>query len=265
MAFMNRWRFPLGGEKVSRRDLLRSVGAVGCAIGASSLIHHVTPGGVFMSDENLIPAKEAVDHLILGAADLDQGVAWLEKLTGVKAVIGGVHPGRGTRNALASLGRRQYLEIMAPDPAQDGAALPYDLKTLAAPRLVHWAAVTNDIDLIARKAGMAGIEVFGPRDGSRARPDGRMLKWKTLDVQNRMGGVRFMPIPFFIQWAGDSLHPSQDSPKGLELQSIEMEHPDAANMLKLLHSLGIQARIKQAKDPRLRAWLKTPNGKIELT
>src|SRR5262245_51161548 len=243
-------RLSRGGDRISRRELLRSIGtiggAVGGAIGAPSLIHRMAIGGTFMSDENLIPAKTAVDHLILGVSDLDQGIAWFEKLSGVKAVVGGLHPGRGTRNALVSLGGRQYLEIMAPDPAQEGAALPYDLKSLAAPRLVNWAAATNDIDSIARKARLAGLNVFGPRDGSRARPDGRMLKWKTLDVQNRMGSVRISPIPFFIQWAVDSLHPSEDSPKGLELRSFEMEHPDADNVLKTLRSIGIEAQVRQA-------------------
>lgn len=249
------------GAQFARRDLLQAL----IAACASSLLKRPAFGGILMSSENLIPAKTAVDHLILGASDLDQAVEWFEKATGVKPLIGGVHPGRGTRNALVSLGGRQYLEIMVPDPAQQVASLPYDLKSLATPRLVHWAAATNDIDSIAQKAHSAGMSVFGPRDGSRARPDGRMLRWKTLDVQNRMGGVRFAPIPFFIEWAADSPHPSQDSPKGCEFLAFEMAHPDSTIISESLNKLGIESKIMQSKESRLRATLKTPKGKVELS
>ncbi|HKQ73061.1 MAG TPA: VOC family protein [Blastocatellia bacterium] len=215
-----------------------------------------------MNNEEMIPAKVSLDHLILGASDLNQAIAWFEKATGVKPVIGGVHPGRGTRNALVSLGDRHYLEILAPDPAQQGVSLKYDLKSLTTPRLIHWVAVANDVNLVVEKARAAGLNPVGPRDGSRARPDGRMLKWSSLDVVNNESVTL---IPFFIQWAADSSHPSKDSPAGCELQSFEMESPHPGSVINILEAFGIKAEVKQAKEARLRATLKTPNGKVELS
>src|SRR5206468_5457227 len=133
-----------------------------------------------------------------GAADLDRGIAWVERTTGVKPIVGGTHPGAGTQNALISLGGRQYLELIAPDPLQKAYNFHIDVRTLSEPRLITWAARTTDINAVAKMARDAGQQIFGPRDGSRARPDGTLLKWKSLGVLNKLGQPDVEPIPFFI-------------------------------------------------------------------
>jgi hypothetical protein len=215
--------------------------------------------------EDLIPAGRAVDHLLLGAADLESAITWVERKTGVRAEAGGSHPGVGTRNALLSLGARQYLEIIAPDPNQTTFNFQIDIRKLTTPRLITWAASTSDIDAVAKRARDAGHQLFGPRDGSRAKPDGKMLRWKTLGVMNKFGLQGVEPIPFFIQWASDSLHPSQDSPKGCELQSFEIGHPEAGEVSGTLKKLSIEARTKQATSATLTVVLKTPRGRVELS
>ncbi|HEX9942466.1 MAG TPA: VOC family protein [Thermoanaerobaculia bacterium] len=246
----------MNAHDLTRREMLRWCGAVGgfCLF-----------GGTLTAEAESVPATRAVDHLLLGVADLDHGIEWVEKLTGVKAVFGGSHPGRGTRNALLSLGGRRYLEIIAPDPEQTAYNFQIDIRKLAEPRLITWAAAASDINAIAKKARDAGYQLFGPNDGSRARPDGKVLKWKTLGIQNALGHDGVEPIPFFIEWAADSLHPSQDSPQGCELQSLAMEHPDAAKVRSALKDLGIELKVKQASGARLTATLKTPKGKVELS
>jgi Glyoxalase-like domain len=242
---------------LTRRELLARA-AAGAGLGLL--------GGRMTNAATLTPARDAVDHLLLGAADLDQGVAWLEGLTGVKAVAGGSHPGAGTRNALVSLGGRQYLEVIAPDPKQDAVsnARVDGLRRLAQPRLVTWAAAAKDIAATAARARQAGLEVSDPSDGSRARPDGKLLRWKALRVPSTVGADDVEPVPFFIEWAAGSLHPSQDSPTGCTLRSFEIEHPEPARVVQALEKLGIAAKVRPAKAARLLATLATPRGEVQL-
>jgi hypothetical protein len=210
------------------------------------------------------PARAVVDHLLLGAADLETGISWVEKLTAVRAVLGGSHPGVGTRNALLSLGR-QYLEIIAPDPAQTAFNFHIDIRRLTHPQLITWAARTNDIDSIANYASQVGHQISGPRDGSRVRSDGVVLQWRTLGIANHLGGPAVEPIPFFIQWAAGSAHPSQDSPQGCQLQSFEIEHPEPASVTQMLKALEMEVPVKPGKNVRLIATLRTPMGVVNLT
>ena len=99
-----------------------------------------------------------LDHILLGCNDLDRGIAFVEERAGVRAAFGGVHPGRGTRNALLSLGERRYLEIIAPDPKQEQSSIPAYavrqltiIKELTVPRLVGWAAHPGEIEAFAKK------------------------------------------------------------------------------------------------------------------
>src|SRR5690242_4253109 len=92
-----------------------------------------------------------LDHILLGCADLERGIAFVEEKTGVKAAFGGVHPGRGTQNALLSLGTRRYLEIIAPDPKQSGEPQYPIITKLAEPRLIGWAAHPGDLQSLAAR------------------------------------------------------------------------------------------------------------------
>jgi hypothetical protein len=209
----------------------------------------------------MTPAAAAVDHLIIGAGDLDAGIDWLEKRIGVRPVAGGSHPGRGTRNALLALSGRQYIEVLAPDPAQGEPRA--DLRALTEPKMIGWAAAADDIAGIARRLKSAGISSAGTRPGARTRPDGRQLSWTTLAPAMEFAEALFDPIPFFIQWTAGSAHPSQDSPRAGELRSLEFEHSRADELRRALQRIGVDAVVR-AGTPRIVVTLNTPRGRVTL-
>jgi Glyoxalase-like domain len=208
--------------------------------------------------EETVPAD--LDHILLGVDDLDRGIAWVEQRTGVRAIFGGVHPGRGTRNALLSLGPRRYLEIIAPDPQQplQGPAQP--LVAMREPHLFNWAVHTDDIAAAAKRAVAAGFAIDGPTDGSRTRPDGKMLRWKACRLKDDREGL----LPFFIQWDRDSLHPSEDAPSGCTLKRFFSQSPAAQELAQLCQRLGVDIAVERDDKPLLRALISSHKGQVEL-
>jgi hypothetical protein len=206
-----------------------------------------------------VPAE--FDHMVLGINDLERGIAFVEERAGVRAVFGGVHPGRGTQNALLSLGTRRYLEIVAPDPKQTVTPWVPGLSLMGEPRLVAWAAHTDDIAALAQKAKAAGFSIEGPGDGSRARPDGKVLHWKSFRLADDRGGL----LPFFIEWSRDSVHPSVDAPSGCRLERFLAAAPQPDKLAAEYRSLGVEIATMRAEKTQLCARIAGPKGEFELT
>ena len=220
-------------------------------------------GGVLAAPKMLWAADAgpgALDHIILGINDLNRGIAFVEEKTGVRAAFGGVHPGRGTQNALLSLGEQHYLEIIAPDPKQDVPPQISGLRELQEPCLVGWAVHTSDIAAAAKRLRDAGIAIAEPRDGSRLRPDGRTLRWKSFSLKDDRQGL----LPFFIEWSSDSIHPSTDAPAGCRLTHFSAQSPDPAELARTLKTLGTDLMIERAAKAQLLARIAGPRGALEL-
>src|SRR5689334_6927040 len=105
------------------------------------------------------PMHAVLDHLVVAAETLDQGEDYLASLLGTRPRRGGKHVAMGTHNSLLRLGRGSYLELIAIDPGAATPARPrwFDLdrpamRALLAqqPRLIHWAARTDDIETARR-------------------------------------------------------------------------------------------------------------------
>lgn len=195
----------------------------------------------------VIDLSKNLDHILLGCRDLDQGIAYVETLSGYRAALGGSHPGRGTRNALLKMGSQLYLEIIAPDPQQKELVWHWEIAKLSEPMLLGYAVRQSNLEAYAASLLAKGIPCIGPTGGSRARPNGQLLRWQTLSYRDDRNGL----LPFFIDWDLDSLNPSSDAPGDLSLlsftrsgQLLEETIPPQGEHKVLLPNQSVQLRAR---------------------
>jgi len=205
-----------------------------------------------------------LDHLVYAVPDLERGMAEIAQRFGAEATLGGHHPGVGTRNALIEVGERRYLEILAPDPTQDTfSGFGRWVAELKAPRLVTWAARTDELEAWSRAADGVGLEPGEILAMERRLPDGSVLAWRLLSLGIDRGGR----LPFCIQWRDK--HPTDDlAASGCRLCQLRLAAggpPYLTHDLDALgFSLGDTLHVSRARDG-LAAVFETPRGRVELT
>jgi hypothetical protein len=212
--------------------------------------------------------KSQIDHVIWAVPDLDAGAEYFEKVSGVTPTVGGVHPGRGTRNKLVSAGDSMYFEIIAPDPAQmpfDPIANPvqafaHTISQMPAPEVDMFAFSSADLEAAAAAGRELGLEVVGPTPGQRVTPEGALIRWSHVDFIGHDFG-QF--IPFAINWL-DSPHPSTTSPQGAVIERITVEHPRADELRRIYEALGVPAEVVAADEPVIIVHMSSTKGSFEV-
>lgn len=199
-----------------------------------------------------------MDHITVTAPTLESGVEFVTTKLGVAPRQGGKHPRMGTHNCLLKLGDTLFLEVIAPDPDAPRPGHPrwFELDAMAPdapPRLAMWVARTADI----RAACAACPEPLG-----EIEPMSRgLLDW--LITIPADGSLPFNGCaPALIQWHANR-HPASDmAESGCTLTQLEIRHPDADRLSRLLRRIGFEgmASVSVAERPSLRAHFLTPDG-----
>ena len=139
-----------------------------------------------------------LDHAIIGLRDLASAHS-LGSALGVVVSPGGVHPGWGTKNAIARFGL-DYFELLAVDDPAEAAASPRGQAFLR--WLQHgegwlgFALASDDVEADAAAIRARGLDVEAPQRGARKRPNGTTMSWRNARIAGHQWGS---PLPFVIQ------------------------------------------------------------------
>ncbi len=206
-----------------------------------------------------------LDHLVIAAETLEQGVDYLRSTLGVDIPKGGIHRTMGTHNHLMQLGKESYLEVIAINP--DGIVPDHprwfnlDEQLMREslqrqPRLITWVVNTPDIQATHRQAGFA---IGTPTELSRDD-----LRWQialTEDGRLLAHGL----LPYVIQWQSQP-HPSNAmTDLGCRLVELGIYHNRPEWLRSMLASIGTEHLVSvhelpDSEAPYLAATIDTPDG-----
>ena len=229
--------------------------------------------------------KTHIDHLVVAAATLEQGVQWCEATLGITPAPGGEHEKYGTHNRLFKIASPThplaYFEIIAINPqavipkrAQVARWFDLDDKDLQKaiaqePRLITFVASTDDIKAARHVLRTQGIERGQIVHASRKSHKGT-LNWQ---ITVREDGERLFDgtLPTLIQWGKPDateplrLHPRNSLPRsGVTLHSIAVSHPSGPKLQAAYDAIGLEGVVMGTGPANLVATLKTPKGLVEL-
>ena len=209
-----------------------------------------------------------LDHLVVVAPDLAEGVAHVRDCLGLTMPEGGRHREMGTRNHLLRLGDAVFLEVIAIDPEapappharwfglSDAARVRADWES--GRRLRGFVARTNDLDDV--------LAAYPALLGQAATMTRGALSWR-FGVRPDGAWPADGAAPYVLDW-GPSGNPARTMPDlGARLDSLALTHPDpdAARRLHVALGLDEPPEVVPGDGPRWTARITTPSGPRTLT
>ena len=209
-----------------------------------------------------------IDHLVIGAATLAQGVDYVKHVLGVNIPFGGEHEKTGTHNHLMQLGDSLFLEVIALNPqlgnadrlswyGLDNVQVQGSIKSQ--PKLLTWVVNTTDISaLIDNNAFNFGKPTLISR--------GRLSWYFGLPDDGNL--FEDGTLPYVIEWNTNE-HPAVNMANlGCEFKKLEIFHPSIEWLEKTLISIGAVELVnlhQTSKPAHIIATIATPTGLKKLS
>ena len=210
-------------------------------------------------------ALSTIDHIVIGAANLEKATEKVESLLQTKFSTSGKHSLMATHNRLARLQNSAYMEIIATDPS---ATFPKSCtrekrwfsldsgktkrRLSLAPQPLCWVVAVNNIEQTALNCGYEPGRVTEMSRGD--------FRWK-LTVPNNGNLSECGILPVLIEWPKGK-NPAEAMPESnLVLKQITLFHPSPDFIEPVLSAMDIEGPINiELGEPAIHFAFKTPNG-----
>ena len=203
-----------------------------------------------------------IDHIVYAVTDLPSAIENFTNRTGLKVTAGGKHLDKGTHNALVRIGDKTYLEFIAKDPSlpvSDGGTW-MGLDLIKENKITRWSLGSNRIEDEAKIISDFNQDLGIVKEGSRAKSDGSMLKWKMTNV---LPEPEVDAVPFLLDW-GLSIHPTSGLPTSCAIIDFKILTDQKVELTKVYDALHLNLMIEQADSTRMELVLGTPKGQVTL-
>jgi hypothetical protein len=205
--------------------------------------------------------RRVLDHVAIGCATLEQGVAYIRDLFGVEVPLGGKHERMGTHNRLMRVGDDLYFELIAIDPEAPAPGRPrwfaldepWQQRRIAErPRPIAWVARSSDI---------ASELAANPELGDAIEMTRGDLVWR---ISLRADGAlpRCGLLPVLIEWPSGS--PASRIPDlGVQLTRVRLVSGASVALAAEIERLGKPHSVELSHadgEERIELELRAPSG-----
>lgn len=214
------------------------------------------------------------DHAVLVVKDLITGISQFEDL-GFTVTPGGVHAGGQTHNALVGLADNTYLELVAATrrsldvslrfirlagawqfypPTRTSMGRRFLGLIAAGPGVGDYALRTRDLGETINSIRGRGLLLEDPVPGSRLRPDGQLVSWRTSVPQtNDLPFLIDDITPLDLRLPVDTAREHQNDARGIAkisvmVANLEMSAARYQAMLGIEPLLPVQTNPKSARS-----------------
>jgi hypothetical protein len=193
-----------------------------------------------------------LDHVLIAVDDLEAAAKEVEARFGLASVEGGRHRGLGTANTIVPLGGT-YLELVAVVDDAEAAASGFGSWVGGGerPRLLGWCLRTDALDAVAERLGLTIA------DGSRARPEGTVLRWRMAGLES---STEEPSLPFFIEWGAGTPYPGEALAQSATIDELRLVG-DPERIEEWLDGADVPISVSEGR-PALRS-IVLDNGVLE--